>query len=126
MLNCAELLEVRLLEPFVPHVAQPAEDERAVVADDTKFETDEIAIVSYPSLTVLSCETKPYYRWYRNDVGIAITVIGIFPIAPVLTVISAATEIASSRLILPLTEKFPTLRITVVPSKRPPQNIQSA
>jgi len=44
VLVCAALLEVRLPEPFVPHVAQFAEGSRA--ADDEKFAIDEIAIVS--------------------------------------------------------------------------------
>jgi len=40
-----------LPEPLGPHVGQFAEGNR--VADDAKFAIDEIAIVSYPSLTDL-------------------------------------------------------------------------
>ena len=91
-------LETLPLEPLGPHVGQFAEGNR--VADDAKFAIDEIAIVSYPSVTVSSLkgglETPLRYRQYRKIGSRTFTVIGIFPIAPILTAVPVVSKMTLS------------------------------
>ena len=120
LVRAALLLEVLLLPPG-PHPGQFAEGRR-VAADEEKFAIDEIDIC-YPSLKgdyLHPSETTPRYRGYRKNMRLAITVIGIFPIALILTAVPIMRTSGSSpsRLTLPPTGKFLILRVAVMSAKR--------
>jgi hypothetical protein len=122
-------LEVLLLVPPGPHPGQFAEGKR-VAADDVKFAIDEIDIC-YPSLKgdyLHPSETTPRYRGYRKNRRLAITIVGIFPIALILTAVSIvlALDGSPSRLTLPPTGKFSILRVAVMSAKRGSRNVQLA
>jgi hypothetical protein len=84
---CAVLVRAELLleVPPGPHPGQFAEGNR-VADDEAKFAIDETDI--YRILPWLLARPHPAIRKYRRNERLAITVIGFFPIAPVLTAVS--------------------------------------